>query len=66
VIVVIGGQKLIAHDVDFNAYTESVENFRKGVIYPVGLASLLLIVVTTWFGWWRPAITETRTTHGGS
>ena len=55
VVVVIGGGKVIGHDIKFNAYTETIENFRKGVVYPVGIAALMLIVVTTWFGWWKPA-----------
>jgi len=42
-----------------------VENVRKGVVLAVGLGAIYLIVVTTAFGWWKPAIHEPRKAGGG-
>jgi membrane protease YdiL (CAAX protease family) len=39
---------------------DTVENVREGITLAVGLGAVYLIVVTTVFGWWKPAIREPR------
>lgn len=43
---------------DYEAVAESTENLRNGILVPVGVGSLLLIGVTTYLGWWGPALRE--------
>jgi membrane protease YdiL (CAAX protease family) len=45
---------------DYDEVGDTVDNVRKGVTLAVGLGALYLIVVTSVFGWWRPAIREPR------
>lgn len=39
---------------------DTVDNVRTGVTLAIGLGAIYLVVVTTAFGWWRPAIGEPR------
>jgi len=43
---------------DFTELADSVENLLWGVYVPVGAAALGMVVLTTWLGWWRPAIKD--------
>jgi membrane protease YdiL (CAAX protease family) len=44
---------------------DTVENVRKGVVLAIGLGAIYLVVVTTAFGWWKPAMREPRRVGGG-
>ncbi len=35
-------------------------NVRDAIVIPIGAGALFLAAVTTWLGWWRPALFETR------
>ncbi len=59
---IFGLQRLIGGDVDYTEVAESSDNFRDAVVIPIGIVSVLLAIVTTYFGWWRPALSEKRTT----
>jgi membrane protease YdiL (CAAX protease family) len=39
---------------------DTLENVQKGVVLAVGLGAVYLAVVTTFLGWWKPAIHEPR------
>ncbi len=39
---------------------DTLENVQKGVVLAVGLGAAYLVVVTTFLGWWKPAIHEPR------
>ena len=39
---------------------DTLENVQKGVVLAVGLGAVYLVVVTTFLGWWKPAIREPR------
>jgi hypothetical protein len=39
---------------------DTVENVQTGVALAIGLGAIYLVIVTTAFGWWRPAIMEPR------
>jgi membrane protease YdiL (CAAX protease family) len=62
VVILTSVSQAFAHDIDFTDFTVSAENFRKGVVYPIGIISILLVIVTTFLGWWRPVLAEPRTT----
>jgi membrane protease YdiL (CAAX protease family) len=47
-----------ALSVDYNTVGHTVENAVRGIVITIGLGSLLLIVATTYLGWWRPAWSE--------
>jgi uncharacterized protein len=44
---------------------DTVENVRKGVVLAIGLGTVYLAVITTAFGWWKPALSEPRRVGGG-
>lgn len=44
---------------------DTVENVQKGVTLAIGLGATYLVIVTTAFGWWKPAIHEPRKVGGG-
>jgi membrane protease YdiL (CAAX protease family) len=39
---------------------DTVENVQKGVALAIGLGAIYLVVVTSAFGWWKPAMREPR------
>lgn len=44
---------------------DTVENVQKGVVLSMALGAVYLIAVTSFLGWWRPAIHEPRKAGGG-
>ena len=48
----------VALDIDYNTVGDSTGNVVKGIVVPVALASLFLAAVTSYLGWWGPAIHE--------
>jgi hypothetical protein len=44
---------------------DTVGNVREGITLAVGLGAVYLIIVTTVFGWWKPAMREPRRVGGG-
>ena len=59
-VIVVGVNRLIANDVDYDRIIETAESTRDGVFFPVLLSSIYLTVVTSLLGWWRPAMQEPR------
>jgi hypothetical protein len=45
---------------NYDEVGDTVENVQKGVVLAVGLGAVYLVVVTTFLGWWKPAIHEPR------
>jgi membrane protease YdiL (CAAX protease family) len=43
---------------DYEAVGDSTANVLKGIVLPVGLASVFMAGATSYLGWWRPAIHE--------
>lgn len=62
VALIFGLQSLIGGDVDYTEVAESSDNFRDFVVIPIGIVSVFLAIVTSYLGWWRPALFEARTT----
>lgn len=46
--------------VDYDGIAESSGTLMKGVVITVGCAAAFSALLTTWLGWWRPAIREQR------
>lgn len=44
----------------YDTIPDSTANLLRGVVLTVGAAALVMAVLTTWLGWWRPAIREER------
>lgn len=55
----------IATGIRYDDIGDTVETVQKSVVLAVGLGSAYLAVMTTLFGWWRPAIHEPRKVGGG-
>jgi membrane protease YdiL (CAAX protease family) len=47
-----------ALDVDYETVADTNRNIVEGIIVPIGAGALFLALVTTWLGWWRPALFE--------
>lgn len=43
---------------DYDTVGDSTGNVLKGIVVPVGLASVFLAGATSYLGWWKPAIRE--------
>lgn len=43
---------------EYDTVGDSTSNILKGIVLPVALASAFVAVVTSYLGWWRPAIHE--------
>lgn len=62
VALIFGLQRLIGGDVDYTEIADSSDNFRDYIVIPIGIVSVFLAIVTTYLGWWRPALFEARST----
>lgn len=40
----------------YDHLVDSRSTIVRGIVLPIGLGGVLLAVVTTWFGWWEPAL----------
>jgi membrane protease YdiL (CAAX protease family) len=45
---------------DYETVSDTSGNILKGIVLPIGLGAVYLICLTSWLGWWRPAIREER------
>ena len=45
---------------DYETVADTSGNIVKGIIVPIGLGAVYLIGLTSWLGWWKPAIREER------
>lgn len=45
---------------DYEAVGDTADTLLKGVVFTVSAAALFTALLTTWLGWWRPAIKEDR------
>ncbi|MFD4295534.1 CPBP family intramembrane glutamic endopeptidase [Rhodococcus sp. NPDC058505] len=50
-------------DVDYTTLGDSTDTLLRGVVYPIGIGAVFAALLTTWLGWWRPAMLETRRSH---
>ena len=50
--------------VDYDAVADSPENVRNAIVIPLAVAAVLLVIVTSVFGWWRPVLRERRRAGG--
>lgn len=46
--------------VSYEAIGDTTGSLVRGIVVPVGVAVLFLVAVTTYLGWWRPALVEER------
>jgi hypothetical protein len=61
-VAVVALIKVFAGDINYQDFAKTADNFRSAILIPIGIVSVLLAVVTTWLGWWRPVLFEERTT----
>jgi len=47
--------------VGYDVIGTTTDTIVKGIVVPVGIGAVVLIIVTTWLGWWRPALRELPT-----
>jgi membrane protease YdiL (CAAX protease family) len=45
---------------DYDEVGDTVETVQKGVVLAIGLGAIYLVLVTTFLGWWKPAMIEPR------
>jgi len=48
----------LASGVDYDAVADSTSNVMKAIVLPVGIGALVLLLVTYFFGWWRPVFRD--------
>lgn len=56
--VIVVANLIFARHFDFGDVGASANNTRDGVVLPVLAASIYLTIVTTLFGWWKPALRD--------
>jgi hypothetical protein len=47
--------------IDYDKIGTTTDTIVKGIVVPVAIGSLVLVVVTTLLGWWRPVLRELPT-----
>jgi hypothetical protein len=50
---------------EYDEVGDTLESVQKGVVLAVAFGAVYLIIVTTWLGWWKPAIREPRKVGSG-
>lgn len=45
---------------DYDEVGDTVENVRKGIVLSISIGAVYLVLVTTFLGWWKPAMREPR------
>ncbi|WP_158580719.1 CPBP family intramembrane glutamic endopeptidase [Cellulomonas rhizosphaerae] len=48
--------------ISYSEFGDSAENLWRGAVLSLAVGAVLVAVVTTWLGWWRPALRERRPT----
>ena len=44
--------------IDYDTIGTTTDTIVKGIVVPLVVGSIVLIIVTTWLGWWRPVLRE--------
>ena len=44
--------------VGYDTIGTTTDSIVKGIVVPLVVGSIVLIIVTTWLGWWRPVLRE--------
>ena len=44
--------------IDYDTIGTTTDSIVKGIVLPLVVGSIVLIIVTTWLGWWRPVLRE--------
>ena len=47
--------------IDYDTIGTTTDSIVKGIVVPLVVGSIVLIIVTTWLGWWRPVLRELPT-----
>lgn len=47
--------------IDYDTIGTTTDTIVKGIVVPLAVGSIVLIIVTTWLGWWRPVLRELPT-----
>jgi len=48
----------LASGVDYDVVGDTTSNVMKAIVLPVGVGALVLLLVTHFFGWWRPVFRD--------
>jgi uncharacterized protein len=48
----------LASGVDYDQVADTTNNVVKAIVLPVGIGALVLLLVTYFFGWWRPVFRD--------
>ena len=62
-MAVFGGL-FYASGVDYDQVADTAENVRSAIVIPLAVVAVLLIVVTTIFGWWGPVLRDRQRARG--